>query len=118
MISFSTPQKNLQVFKFVNAIEPIQDYIANEHNKLVDKYGRMNDNGVWEVTNPVAREEFREEQKVFLEQDICDPLPQLDLREEDFEDGKCVYPHDKAFWLNAFELNSVFNMLSALKADE
>lgn len=115
MISFASPQKNLQVFKFAEAIKPLQEFVANEHNKLIDKYGRMNDDGVFAVTNPEAKKQFAVELEEFLEQDITGTLPKLDLTEDDFSENNCRYPTSSDFWLNAFEINSILNMIEALK---
>lgn len=118
MVSFAQPEKNLQVFKFAKALEPLHEYIANEHNKLVQKYGRADDNGGWSVSHPKSQELFREEMEVLFNQDVQDSFPTLTLTPDDFTESKCAYPLDKSLWLNARELDLIFNMLNKIKESE
>lgn len=115
MVSFAKPEKNLQVFRFAKALEPLHEYIANEHNKLVQKYGRADDNGNWSVSHPKSQKLFGEEMQVLLNQDVQDLFPALNLTPNDFEESNCSYPVDKSLWLNAYELKAIFNMLEKIK---
>lgn len=118
MVSFASPEKNLQVFRFAKALEPLHEYIANENNKLVQKYGRTDDNGNWSISHPKSIEQFKEEMEVLLNQDVQDLLPALNLTPDDFTESKCSYPPDKVLWLSAKEIETIFNMLEKIKERE
>lgn len=101
-ICFATPAKNLNVYKFCNAITPMVQYVENERVKLVAKHGKETDDGGCLVP-PNKVNDFYADYTKTLEMDITDKIPVLELNENDFGDN-CVYSSNKEMWLNPAEI--------------
>lgn len=110
--SFSSPRKNLEVFKFINSIKPFQDYIAQETSKILQKYGHPSDDGMYTVTGKENVDAYYASLNEVLEIDISEldvDIFSPNLNIEDFEEENCQYPNDKSLWLNASDIDSVIN---------
>lgn len=100
-VSFSTPQKNLSVYRFYKKIFELLDFIDKEWRKIVQKYGDPTGNDSEHMIPKCRQEEFEEEMKSLFATSV-DDIPSLGLTEDDFEN--CKYPNDEKLWLNAGEI--------------
>lgn len=102
-ISFSTPQKNMNVFKYIKSVQENLIFLQNEKIKLMQKYGDPQEDGSYLIPKPNV-DKFKEEISVIFDLDITESIYPHGLTEEDFTDEKCSYPEDKAFWLNSSDI--------------
>lgn len=101
-VCFDSPAKNLNVYKFCNAITPMVQYVENERVKLVAKHGAETDDGGFLVQQDKVNDFYADYTKT-LEMDITDKIPVLELNENDFGDN-CIYSSNKEMWLNPAEI--------------
>lgn len=102
-VSFSTPQKNMDVFKYIKSVQDNTEFYQNEKFKLMQKYGDPQEDGSYLITKP-NMEAFEKELDALFELDITDSIYPHGLTEEDFADDKCAYPEDKKFWMNGSDI--------------
>lgn len=102
-ISFSTPQKNMNVFKYIKSVQENLIFLQNEKIKLMQKYGDPQEDGSYLITKPNV-DKFKEEMSAIFDLDITESIYPHGLTEEDFTDEKCSYPEDKTFWLNSSDI--------------
>ena len=112
--SFSTPQKNLAVYRFCQKAYGLLDFLETERSKLVKKYGDPTGNGS-EYMIPTPRlQEYRDALKTLFDTEIEEEMV-LGMTEEDFEN--CQYPADKTLWLNAGEISFFLRFANKEKSD-
>ena len=100
-ISFSSPQKNLTVYRFCNKVVGFLEFVETERSKIVKKYGDPTEKeGEYFIPKP-RQEEYNREIKELYGTRTDEPL-ELGLTEEDFE--MCHYPNDERMWLSAGEI--------------
>lgn len=109
MVSFSSPQKNLEVYKFVYALRPLQEFFEVERSKLLQKYGTDDGNGLFTIYGE-AINDFQKDFKAICDIEIQDTIPPLNLTEEDFSEKNCTYPPDKNLWMNANDIDAVLKI--------
>ncbi len=112
MVSFSTPKKNLDVYRFCNAVNPHLDFILNERQKLLEKYGEKEQGGTYKV----EVKPFNEAMRGIGVLEVPDDIPDHGLTEEDFEN--CEYPKAKELWLNANDIMFLLNLSKKLKQEK
>lgn len=116
MISFSSPKKNLDVYKMVQACETYNAHVTNERAKLLSRYGEQNEDGTVTLKGD-AIETFNKAMNEILDmeydREICIP----DLTEADFEEGNCQYPTDKRFWINGRDIMAVLSFIDKSKKE-
>lgn len=109
MVSFSSPQKNLEVYKFVCALRPFQEFFEIERSKLLQKYGTDDGNGLFTIRGE-AINDFQKDLKKICDMEIEDTIPPLNLTEEDFSEVNCTYPPDKNLWMSANDIDAVLKI--------
>lgn len=110
-VSFSTPQKNLEVFKFFNSLKPLYDWIENERIKIfTDKEGAPEPD---EETRKERVEKFKE----LLEFPISDRVYTLRLSESDFEDENCRFSNVPDAWLSANDIRLLMKFIDKVKEE-
>lgn len=116
MVSFASPKKNLEVFKFIQSIEPHQKFFDTEVGKLIQKYGvEIPDNpGRFSIRGQENVDAYNKALSELSEIDMDNIYP-LNLTVEDFDDNVCSYPDDKSFWLSANDIDAILKFCSKLK---
>lgn len=103
-ISFSTPQKNLSVYKFCDKVTKFLDFFELERLKLIKQYGDPTEKEE-EFVIPKSRiDEYMSKLDELFNASIGDEELILGLVEDDFSDEKCQYPEDKTSWLTPGEI--------------
>lgn len=115
-ISFSEPEKNIEMYKLYVKLRDYQSFLENEKNKLLKKYGKeeKNEQGKYKIEGEnVAL--YRNDLSAILESDMPDDIesPGFDL--DDFTSEKCSYPTDKMFWPNAADISAFLSFCDKLK---
>lgn len=108
--SFSTPQKNLMVYRYCMKVMEHSGFLQNEKEKIINKYGEFV-KGTEYVIPKANIDSFNSSIKSLLETEIEEELPALDLTEEDFSDENCCYSKDKSLWLSPAEISTILNIL-------
>lgn len=116
-VSFSTPDKNLAMYRLAESLRTHQSYIENERNKLIRKYGEPTKDGNYAVSKKEALDKFFFEFDATLDADIPDKIECPNITEEDFQDDNCSYPIDKSMWPNAKDLASFFSFCNELSKE-
>lgn len=116
-VSFSTPAKNLAMYRLYAALQPHQGYLENERVKLIHKHGEDLGKG-WAVTKPEALRRFHVEFDNILETEIPDKIKCPDITEDDFLDENCSYPIDKSMWPSAKDISAFLNFCKALEIEK
>lgn len=111
MVSFDSPQKNLEVYKFVVAIRPLQEFFEIERSKLLQKYGTDNGNGHFTIKGKDNIENYQKDIEQLLSLNIQDVIPFPNINIDDFSNECCNYPDDKGLWMNAYDIESVLNFI-------
>lgn len=111
MVSFSTPKKNLQIYKFSNFVLDCQKFFDNEKNKLIEQYGEIRDDGTYRISGDDKIKKYKDGISDILSLDIPDGIIIPDITEEDFADDSCEYSKDKRFWLNGNEISKFLAFL-------
>lgn len=116
LISFASPKKNLEVFKFIESISAHQKFRDMEIDKLAHKYGEPipDKPGFFKFSNQESADAYNKAKDELFDIDIDDIYP-LELSINDFEDDVCSYPEDKAFWMNANDIDAILNFCKKLK---
>lgn len=117
MVSFGTPQKNLQVYHFVNSTMDYRKYFENERSKLLDKYGELQEDGKYTIHGKDKIDEYNRKIDEILNMKIDGDLVDPGLSESDFSDMLCSYPNDKRFWLNASEIYQILSISKKIKSE-
>lgn len=119
MISFSTPKKNLDVYRFIKSITPSQQYFDLERQKLLQKYGKEveGDPGRYKIDGPEKVKAFNGDIEKIGELDIINEVYCPDLSEEDFEDENCCYPSEKTLWMSGRDIDYVLQFISEAKKE-
>lgn len=115
MVSFGSPQKNFEVFKFIKSIEPFQEYFETEYIKLFNKYGTTTENGSHQVIGQENVSAYQKELELLLDVDVDDEIYIPNLTISDFDEEHCQYPNDKNLWMNANDIKSILTFLDQLK---
>lgn len=116
MVSFSTPQKNLEVYKFVCALRPLQEFFEIERSKILQKYGTDNGTGLYTITGTEKVKAYQDDLQKLLDIEIEENIPCPNLTENDFFSDNCSYPQDKNLWMNAHDIESVLAISKKLKS--
>lgn len=116
LISFASPKKNLEIFKFIESITPHQKFRDIELDKLVKKYGEPlpDKPGIFRFTSQEAIDSYNKAIGELFDIDIDNIYP-LNLTPDDFSDDVCTYPDDKSFWMNANDIDTILKFCSKLK---
>lgn len=116
-VSFSTPAKNLSMYRLYDSLRTHQNYVENERIKLIHKYGEDLGDGNFAVKNPEALKKFRIDFGRTLESIIPDKIECPDIKEEDFLDDNCSYPLDKTMWPSANDIGNFFDFCKILSQE-
>lgn len=117
-VSFSTPTKNLQMYRLAESLRTHQSYIENERNKLIRKYGEPTEGGNYAVKGKEAIDKFLFEFNETLDVDVQGEIECPNIKEEDFSDDNCSYPIDKSMWPNAKDIASFFEFCNELEKEK
>lgn len=104
--SFESPSANRKVYNWSESVLKHIRFLEGERIKLVQKYGKKDQNGGMTVT----KENMNKFQKEFidlLEMDIDMPVMECPIKEDWFDDEKCSYPKDKELWATPKEIGSL-----------
>lgn len=116
MVGFSTPQKSLEVYKFICAVRPLQEFFEIERSKILQKYGTDDGNGTFTIRSPEKIAAYQNELSKILNLEIEEEIPNPNLTEDDFSSENCCYPSDKNLWMNAHDIESVLNISKKLNS--
>lgn len=118
-VSFSSPKKNLEVFKFIQSIRPHQEFYDIELGKMLQKYGEpVPDNpGRFAICGKENVDGYNNALNELLDIDIDNIYP-LNLTIDDFDDNVCTYPDDKSFWLSANDIDAILKFCSKLNEEK
>lgn len=108
-VSFNTPRKNLEVYKFCDTLTKHINYMENERLKLIKKYGEpdSNDPTLYKIApNTEGMKMFFQEWNPLIGMEIDEDIIPLPLSEDDFADN-CSYMHEKENWLSGMEIATV-----------
>lgn len=117
-VSFSSPSKNLSMFRLFEQLKSHQSYIENERNKLIRKYGEQTKDGNYAVSKKEALDKFFLEFNATLDAEIPDNIECPNIKEEDFSDDNCFYPIDKTMWPNAKDIATFLNFCKLLEKEK
>lgn len=117
-VSFSSPSKNLSMFRLCESLKTHQSYIENERNKLIRKYGEPTKDGGYAVSKKETLDKFFLEFNATLDSEIPDKIENPNIKEEDFSDDNCSYPIDKSMWPNAKDIASFFSFCNELNKEK
>lgn len=119
MVSFDSPQKNLSVYRFTEALRPHQSYIENEKLKLLERLGSPDENhiGRYKLEGQDNINEYSQKLTALLSMEIGASLPAPGVTAEDFFDEKCCYPSDKSLWLSAADIASILEFSNKQKKE-
>lgn len=109
-VTFDSPKKNLEVYKFCKIIAGCLDYVQNEKVKLFQRLGKeSNDHpGLYQIEKGTDEyEEFNREWDKILDLDVDSEIIPLPLSEEDFDEGRCLYSPNKSNWLSAYDIGII-----------
>ncbi len=115
MVSFESPQKNLDVYRFISSLKPLQEFFNSERKKLLVKYGKTDDKGVCSILGEDNVKGYKEGLEAILRLEIKDHIPNPLLEEKDFSEDFCRYPDDKNLWMNAADIDSILTFCEKLK---
>ncbi len=104
-VCFQDPKKDLMVAKFYNQAKPMIEFIGQEKQKFLDRYGVPDEEkaGFYNLSGENLKAYQIEMEKVLdveLEQ-----IPPLDIVFEDFDN--CFYAKEESAWMNAQEILSI-----------
>lgn len=118
-ISFSTPRKNLEIYRLVLALQPYQDAFENEKRKLFVKLGEPapDDPNKLIIQQEDNIKQYKLELQELTNTEITDFKADFSLSDEDFADYACNYPQDKNMWLNAAEIGTLIKFAEKCKED-
>lgn len=116
MVSFCSPKKNLEVFKFIQSIRLYQEFRDIELDKMLQKYGKPTPDkpGTFIIHGQENIDAYNEALDELFQIGIDDIYP-LDLTIDDFDNDSCTYPDDKSFWLSANDIDAILKFCSKLK---
>lgn len=119
MVSFSSPKKNLEVFKFIQSIRPHQEFYDIELSKLLQKYGEPipDKPGTFSIRGQKNVDGYNNALKELHEIDMDNIYP-LNLTIDDFDDNVCTYPDDKSFWLSANDIDAILTFCEKLNEEK
>ena len=107
--SFESPSSNRKVFEWCNKVSKHVRFLENERIKLVQKYGKDSENGSVSVPKEKLNDFFQEFSKI-LEMDIDENIEKCPVKEDWFEDDKCLYPKDKNLWISPKEIRDLIGI--------
>lgn len=110
MVSFDSPQKNLNVYRFAEALSHHQNYVENEKRKLLERLGTPVENrpGLFALQGDKINE-YNQRLREILSAEIDVKLPPPGIVEDDFSEEKCCYPADKSLWISASDIAAILN---------
>ncbi len=115
MVSFSTPRKNLEVYRFISSLYPMQNFFTNERNKIIDKHQKKDEKGVSFVDVDSCNKDING----LLHLDMNGESIYIpDISEDDFSDELCQYPKDKNLWLSANDIQSILIFIQKLRDEQ
>lgn len=116
MVSFDSPQKNLEVYRFVNDLKPLQEFFEIERSKLLQKYGCDNGDNTYTVKGQDNISNYQKDVHQLLDLEIDENIFIPNISLEDFSGNCSSYPEDKNLWMNAHDIESVFNFIEKYRA--
>lgn len=109
-ISFSTPGKNLNVFRYCEAAKTELEAFDAVRNKIIRRYGIQDKNEPMSYKIPAEkRESYLKDIKELLDTECGSKIPDHDLTESDFADGACFYPEEPSLWLSAADIDAILH---------
>lgn len=117
-VSFSSPKKNLDVYKFTNDLKVYQEAFNNEKDKLLKQYGTPKADKpsiYWLGDNaPIYYAKIGDLEASQIDNfNISIP----NITETDFEERNCAYPADKTMWLTGKDIGEILEFLGKVKED-
>lgn len=116
-VSFNSPKKNLEVYKFCKQIEGYLEYVENERIKLFKRYGEEDSEtpGAYRIkAGTESMEHYQREWGEVLGMEIEDDINPLPLVESDFYNENCAYSNDKDMWLSAMDIGTAMRFCETL----
>lgn len=104
--SFESPSANRKVFNWSESVMRHIRFLEGERIKLVQKYGKQDQNGGMTVTKENMGR-FQEEFFNILEMEIDEPVLECPIKPEWFDDEKCSYPKEKELWVTPKEIGTL-----------
>lgn len=110
-VSFNTPRKNLEVYKFCDTLTKHINYMENERLKLIKKYGEPDSENpaLYKISpNTEGMRMFLQEWNPLIEMEIDEDIKPLSLSENDFSDN-CSYAPEKENWLSGIDIAMILS---------
>ena len=113
-VCFSTPAKNIMMYRLYDSLKTHIMFIESEKNKLLKKYGIDEGGGKFrlEGDNYVAYSKAWNE---LIELDIDGEIPKVDFTEKDFDEENCSYPPEKEMWPSGLDIATFLELCGKLK---
>lgn len=118
MVAFSSPSINLWAYQFNKAVVECADFVENERRKLVSILGETKENGDI-VVKDENLQEFVDKMKAIKGYEIeRGKIPFCDFDAINFEQQFCSYHPDKAYWMNANDINEILKCVNILREEQ
>ncbi len=116
-VSFSTPKKNLDMYRLYVALKEHVLYVDNEKNKLMRFYGTDSGNGTITITGENVKK-YTDDWNAILDMDIEAEIPKISITEADFDDNNCTYPQDKTMWPSGADIVTIIEFCNKLNDEK
>ena len=104
--AFENPEANREVYNWCEETLKHIRFLENERVKLVQKYGKENENGTFSVSEENKQKFFSEFKKI-LEMDIDAQIKECPVKLYWFDNDKCSYPKEKDLWLTPADIAKI-----------
>lgn len=109
-VAFSTPGKNISVYRYCVAVNSELDAFANARRKILEQLGEQNNNNPNEYTIPPENlESYKEKMEELLSIECSSEIPSHGLSPSDFEEGECRYPENPELWMTAADIEMLLH---------
>lgn len=113
MVSFSSPKKSLDVYKFINSLNPLYNWIDMEVKKLSQLHKEEDRTNDGEEDSKRRLDQLDE----IFSFPITDEIYVPDLSVDDFDSDNCHFSAERALWMNAADISMLFGFLRLLQSE-
>lgn len=109
-IAFSTPGKNVAVYRYCMAVNLELDAKANAKRKILENLGTQNKNDPNAYTiHPENIEIYKDQIEDLFSIECSSDIPPHGLSASDFEEGQCRYPENPDLWMTAADIEMLLH---------
>lgn len=109
-IAFSTPGKNISVYRYCMAVNLELDAKVNARRKILERLGTQDENDPNAYTIPPENiESYREQMEELFSIECSSEIPPHRLSASDFEEGQCRYPENPELWMTAADIEMLLH---------